>query len=61
MARADLLPSASAQSYFASCRLLATYHAPYHVQNNWTPLQIGVCTGPDAGWPELWPRLMHYG
>ena len=47
--------------YFASCRLLATYHAPYNVQNNWTPLQIGVCTGPDAGWPELWPRLKHYG
>jgi 4-amino-4-deoxy-L-arabinose transferase-like glycosyltransferase len=47
--------------YFTSCRLLATYHAPYHVQNNWTPLQIGVCTGPDTGWPELWPRLKHYG
>ncbi len=47
--------------YFASCRLLTTYHAPYHVQNEWTPLQIGVCTGPDAGWPQLWPRLKHYG
>ena len=47
--------------YFASCRLLTTYHAPYHVQNDWTPLQIGVCTGPAAGWPELWPRLKHYG
>jgi hypothetical protein len=47
--------------YFASCRLLATYHAPYHVQNDWTPLQIGVCTGPSAGWPQLWPRLKHYG
>jgi hypothetical protein len=47
--------------YFASCRLLTTYQAPYHVQNDWTPLQIGVCTGPAAGWPELWPRLKHYG
>jgi 4-amino-4-deoxy-L-arabinose transferase-like glycosyltransferase len=47
--------------YFASCRLLTTYHGPYHVQNNWTPLQIGVCTGPVAGWPQLWPQLKHYG
>ncbi|MGA2825680.1 MAG: glycosyltransferase family 39 protein [Streptosporangiaceae bacterium] len=47
--------------YFASCRLLTTYQAPYHVQNDWTGLQIGVCTGPVAGWPELWPRLKHYG
>jgi 4-amino-4-deoxy-L-arabinose transferase-like glycosyltransferase len=47
--------------YFASCRLLTTYHAPYQVQNDWTPLQIAVCTGPAAGWPELWPRLKHYG
>jgi len=47
--------------YFASCRLLTSYQAPYHVQNDWTGLQIGVCTGPVAGWPELWPRLKHYG
>jgi hypothetical protein len=31
------------------------------VQNDWTGLQIGVCTGPVAGWAELWPRLKHYG
>jgi 4-amino-4-deoxy-L-arabinose transferase-like glycosyltransferase len=47
--------------YFASCRLLTTYHAPYRVQNDWTDLQIGVCTGPVAGWPTLWPHLKYYG
>ena len=47
--------------YFASCRLLTTYQAPYDVQNDWTGLQIGVCTGPVARWPELWPHLKHYG
>jgi 4-amino-4-deoxy-L-arabinose transferase-like glycosyltransferase len=47
--------------YFASCRLLTTHQAPYHVQNNWTDLQIGVCTGPAASWPKLWPHLKHYG
>jgi 4-amino-4-deoxy-L-arabinose transferase-like glycosyltransferase len=36
--------------YFASCRLLTTYYTPYHVQNDWTALQIGVCTRPSAGW-----------
>jgi Dolichyl-phosphate-mannose-protein mannosyltransferase len=47
--------------YFASCRLLTTYHAPYHVQNDWTDIQIGICTGPVAGWRTLWPHLKHYG
>jgi hypothetical protein len=47
--------------YFASCRLLSTYHAPYGVQNDWTGLQIGVCTGPVAGWPTLWLHLKYYG
>jgi hypothetical protein len=47
--------------YFASCRLLATYQAPYHVQNDWTGLHIGVCTGPTGNWPRLWPHLKHYG
>ncbi|HEY8043286.1 MAG TPA: glycosyltransferase family 39 protein [Streptosporangiaceae bacterium] len=47
--------------YFASCRLLATHNVPYHVQNDWTGLQIGLCTGPVAGWRTLWPRLKHYG
>jgi 4-amino-4-deoxy-L-arabinose transferase-like glycosyltransferase len=47
--------------YFASCRLLATYYAPYHVQNDWTGIQIGVCTGPAANWHALWPHLRRYG
>jgi Dolichyl-phosphate-mannose-protein mannosyltransferase len=47
--------------YFASCRPLTTYHAPYHLQNDWTGLQIGVCTGPAASWRTLWPHLKHYG
>jgi Dolichyl-phosphate-mannose-protein mannosyltransferase len=47
--------------HFASCRLLTTYHAPDHVQNDWTPIQIGVCTGPAASWHSLWPRLKYYG
>jgi 4-amino-4-deoxy-L-arabinose transferase-like glycosyltransferase len=47
--------------YFASCRLLTTHDVPYHVSNDWTDLQIGVCTGPHASWPALWPHLKHYG
>jgi len=47
--------------YFARCRLLTTYHAPYQVQNNWTDIQIGICTGPVASWRTLWPHLKHYG
>jgi len=47
--------------YFASCRLLTTYYAPDHVQNDWTDIQIGVCTGPVSSWPTLWPHLKHYG
>jgi hypothetical protein len=46
--------------YFSSCRLLTTYNPPYQVQNDWTGLQIGVCTGPVAGWNALWPHLRHY-
>jgi hypothetical protein len=46
---------------FASCRLLTTYYAPYHVHNDWTNIQIGVCTGPVASWRTLWPHLRHYG
>jgi 4-amino-4-deoxy-L-arabinose transferase-like glycosyltransferase len=47
--------------YFASCRLLTTYHAPYSVQNNWTDIQIGVCTRPVASWHTLWPHMKYYG
>jgi Dolichyl-phosphate-mannose-protein mannosyltransferase len=46
---------------FARCRLLTTYYAPYHVHNDWTNIQIGVCTGPAASWRALWPHLRHYG
>jgi hypothetical protein len=46
---------------FASCRLLTTYYAPYQVHNDWTNIQIGVCTGPTATWRTLWPHLRHYG
>lgn len=52
---------ATLRPYFASCRALTTYHAPYHVQNDWTGIGIGVCTGPDATWPALWSRLRYYG
>lgn len=47
--------------YFRSCRLLATYHAPYRVQNDWTGIQIAVCTGPAGNWNALWPHLKYYG
>jgi 4-amino-4-deoxy-L-arabinose transferase-like glycosyltransferase len=47
--------------YFASCHVLATYNPPYHVQNDWTDIQIGLCTGPTASWGALWPHLKFYG
>jgi hypothetical protein len=37
-----------------------TYYAPHHVPSDFTDLQIGVCTGPSARWPALWPHLKHY-
>ncbi len=46
---------------FATCRVLTTYYAPYHVHNDWTGIRIGVCTGPTASWRTLWPHLRHYG
>lgn len=47
--------------YFATCRLLSTYHAPYRVQNDWTDIQVGLCTGPVADWHTIWPHLRYYG
>jgi Dolichyl-phosphate-mannose-protein mannosyltransferase len=47
--------------YFASCRLLTTYYAPDGVHNDWTGVQIGICTGPAASWRTLWPHLKNYG
>jgi hypothetical protein len=52
---------AQLRPYFASCHPLTTYYAPYHVQNDWTDVQIGICTGPVASWRTLWPHLKHYG
>lgn len=52
---------AQMRPYFAACRLLETWNPPYHVRNDWTGIQIGVCTGPTASWRTLWPRLRHYG
>jgi hypothetical protein len=46
--------------YFASCRVLTTYRVPDHVPSDFNNLQIGVCTGPSAGWHTLWPRLKHF-
>jgi 4-amino-4-deoxy-L-arabinose transferase-like glycosyltransferase len=47
--------------YFAHCRVLTTYYAPYHVPSDFTGLDIGVCTGPAGGWQALWPHLQNYG
>jgi len=47
--------------YFASCRLLTTFHAPYHVRNDWTGIPIGVCTGPRESWGAIWPSLKYFG
>ncbi len=46
--------------YFTDCRVLTTYNTPDRVPSDFTGLQIGVCTGPSAGWPALWPHLKHY-
>jgi hypothetical protein len=40
--------------------VLTTYDTPYHVHNDFTDLQIGVCTGPVANWRVIWPHLKHY-
>ncbi len=47
--------------YFASCHVLTTVNPPFRVQNDWTDIQIGVCTGPTASWSVLWPHLKLYG
>jgi len=40
--------------------VLITYYAPYDVPDDYTDLQIGVCTGPVGGWQQIWPHLRHY-
>lgn len=47
--------------FFATCRRLTTFRAPYRMRNNWTDIPIGVCTGLAAGWRTLWPQLKYYG
>jgi hypothetical protein len=42
------------RAYFASCRLLTIYHAPYQVQNDWTPSR-------SASAPALRPAGTSYG
>jgi hypothetical protein len=49
------------QPYFSSCRVLTTYYAPYHVPNDFTDLQIAVCTDAVGSWRTIWPDLKHYG
>jgi hypothetical protein len=48
------------QPYFSSCRVLTTYYAPYHVPNDFTDLQIAVCTDAVGSWRTIWPDLKHY-
>jgi hypothetical protein len=47
--------------YFASCRKLTTYQAPYHIVNDWTDITIALCTRPVSSWRTLWPKLKYYG
>jgi 4-amino-4-deoxy-L-arabinose transferase-like glycosyltransferase len=55
-----VLPVSDVHGLPASSQL-TTYDAPDRVQNDWTDIQIGVCTGPAASWRTLWPHLRHYG
>jgi hypothetical protein len=48
------------QPYFSGCRALTTYYAPDDVPNDYTDLQISVCTDPVGSWQEIWPHLKHY-
>jgi hypothetical protein len=48
------------QPYFSGCRVLTTYYAPDDVPNDYTDLQISVCTDPVGSWQEIWPHLKHY-
>ena len=45
--------------YFAQCRTVATFAAPYRVDNDFTGLDLSLCTGPTADWTGLWPHLKH--
>jgi hypothetical protein len=45
--------------YFAQCRTVATFTAPYRVNNDFTGIDLSLCTGPTTGWTGLWPHLKH--
>jgi hypothetical protein len=45
--------------YFAQCRTVATFRTPYQVTNDFTDLDLSLCTGPTTGWTGLWPHLTH--
>ncbi|HEY2792584.1 MAG TPA: glycosyltransferase family 39 protein [Micromonosporaceae bacterium] len=45
--------------YFAQCRTVGTVNAPYQVSNDFTGLDLSLCTGPTADWTDLWPHLKH--
>ncbi|WP_432842502.1 ArnT family glycosyltransferase [Dactylosporangium sp. CA-092794] len=49
------------RAYFADCHQTTTYQVPDEVPSDFAEIPIGVCTGPTAGWPALWPNLRHYG
>ena len=46
--------------YFAQCRTVATFTAPYRVNNDFTGIDLSLCTGPTTSWAGLWPHLKHY-
>ncbi|GAA3453146.1 ArnT family glycosyltransferase [Dactylosporangium matsuzakiense] len=48
------------RQYFAGCHSVGTFTAPHGVDNDFSPLDLSLCTGPSADWPELWPHLTHY-
>jgi hypothetical protein len=45
--------------YFAQCRTVGTFVAPYRVDNDFNHLDLSLCTGPTADWAALWPHLTH--
>lgn len=52
-----------ALSIFASCELVAPVTNRYGVENEETRAYPGilVCRAPRAPWPEMWPKMLHFG
>jgi 4-amino-4-deoxy-L-arabinose transferase-like glycosyltransferase len=46
--------------YFARCQVLSSYAWPDRVPSDYSGLDVGVCTGPVAPWPVIWPHLRRY-